>query len=807
MPTPLSSPPPETFPCPRPQLPLKYPAVSKPRSNWDFRRALRKLPFFDEAKVMEALSCSSWAWALLWTTVLTLFAGYLAIQAGGRERYAVNQPQLDPIYARVDFVTVDRGATELNRRSAAEIELPAYRANEAFFQRIRSQIDSLIKVAGNPNIKSYTDPPEEGRLINDKSTLDGLRAYIIGGQPTPALTALINQYMKVLATRMAILPADQADREKDIHQRSAGIYLVNSDPELTVELPDNLILSTRRTNETLTLVTAAADEIFDKSFRKVFVQIVMKEAETPSFIYDPALTDQRKSHRASQVPIESKHFKQGDLLVPAGAVLENSDIEKLTLEEAAWKNFVNSNPRYPNAFFYQNVGRVGVVALLALFLWLYILAVNPRVGQNPLRGLALTGLLISTLAFTTLSSLSAAPRLLYLTAIFPTLLCAVILAIAYHRRFAFAIAALNALLVTFVLDMGIGYAVVALTGVGVAVGLLKDVNTRSKLVFAGLASGLAMAGAVILTGVASRPIIFIGQWAYLQTDALRVLGTGVATGLLIQGLLPAIEFLFKVTTQLTLKELNDASLPLLRRLAQEAPGTYQHSLRIADMAEAAATAIGADGLLCRVGAMYHDIGKLSKPEYFVENQAGGPNPHDQISPPMSAAIIIAHVSDGMEMAREYSIPVVVRQFIETHHGTTLVEYFYHASKKQAQLENLPAPIERSYRYDGPIPQTREAAILMICDGVEGAARTLQDPTAARFEELVNTMVQKRLADGQFDECGITLHDLNKVQAAIVATLCAMYHKRIVYPTQQPQPQTPPLRMTPASHKDQTGFGA
>jgi cyclic-di-AMP phosphodiesterase PgpH len=774
--------------------------VSKQTSDSEFRRALRKLPFFDETKVIEALSSSGWAWALLWTAVLTLVAGYLAIQAGDRDRYAVNQLQLDPIYSRVDFVATDQPATELARKNAAELELPAYRANEAFFNRIRSQIDSLAVICAS-NINSFSQLPKEGRLINDDRTLFGLRTYIINGQPVPAYKALVSAFMTDLATNMAILTPEQADIEKDVRQRSTGIHLLPGfeDP---VDLQDNLILSTRRTDETRTLVTLIADKHFDKSFYKCFVEIVMKEAETPSYIYDPDLTKQRKAARAAQVPVESKSFKQGDLLVRPGTVIDRADIEKLTLEDASWNIYIAQH--HPRAALYQNIGRIGVVGLLALFLWLYILAVNPRVGQNPLRGMALTGLLVSTLAFTTLSAVASPPRLLYLTAIFPTLLCAVILAIAYTRRFAFAVAALNALLVTFVMDMGLGYAVVALTGVGVSVGLLKSVNTRSKLVLAGIASGLAMAVAVILTGLAARPVLFDEQWAYLRTDALRVLGTGVATGLLIQGLLPAIEFLFKVTTQLTLKELNDASLPLLRRLAQDAPGTYQHSLRMADMAQAAATAIGADGLLARVGAMYHDIGKLSKPEYFVENQASGPNPHDSLSPPMSASIILAHVSDGMDMARQYAIPVVVRHFIESHHGTTLVEYFYHHAKKQAQLQGLPDPVERSYRYDGPIPQTREAAILMICDGVEGAARTLQDPTPARFEELVTGMIQKRLADGQFDQCGITLQDLNKVHAAIVNTLCAMYHKRIVYPTSPDTaiiPHTPPLRITPASHDD------
>ena len=239
---------------------------------------------------------------------------------------------------------------------------------------------------------------------------------------------------------------------------------------------------------------------------------------------------------------------------------------------------------------------------------------------------------------------------------------------------------------------------------------------------------------------------------------------------------------------MTLKELNDASSrPLLRRLAEEAPGTFQHSLRIADIAEAAADAIGANGLLCRVGAMYHDVGKIDKPRYFVENQLGGPNQHARLSPAMSLLIIVGHVKNGVEMAREYGLPPVVRHFIQSHHGTTLVEYFFHAAKqKRKDDSNDPEPAEFAFRYPGPKPQTREAAILLLCDTIEGAARALPERTAVRLEQLAQTLTNKRLMDGQFDECSLTLKDLHKIELAITRSLCAIYHTRIEYPTDQPQ---------------------
>ena len=190
--------------------------------------------------------------------------------------------------------------------------------------------------------------------------------------------------------------------------------------------------------------------------------------------------------------------------------------------------------------------------------------------------------------------------------------------------------------------------------------------------------------------------------------------------------------------------------------------------------------------------MYHDVGKINKPQYFIENQGGGRNKHDKLSPALSLLIIVGHVKDGIEMAREYNLPTPIRHFIESHHGTTLVEYFYHAAKKQKAAEDKPAPSEFEFRYPGPKPQTREAAIMLLCDGIEAAARAMDEPTAVRLEQLVHGIASKRLMDGQFDECNMTLRDLSRVEAAITKTLCAVYHTRVKYPDgKKPEPAPPP----------------
>jgi putative nucleotidyltransferase with HDIG domain len=268
-------------------------------------------------------------------------------------------------------------------------------------------------------------------------------------------------------------------------------------------------------------------------------------------------------------------------------------------------------------------------------------------------------------------------------------------------------------------------------------------------------------------------------------------------------LLPAIEKTFRIATSMTLLDYSDANQPLLRRLAMEAPGTFSHSLLIGSIAEAAAEAIGRNGLLCRVGAYYHDIGKINNPTYFVENELGTTSRHKDLSPAMSQLVIVGHVKDGIEMAREYGLPAVLRQFIETHHGTTLIEYFYDKAKKQyaspggkdagrqgradaarAAEKEQAEPSESEFRYAGPKPQTKEAAIVMLADSVEGLIRTLPEITPAKIEAALHGMAMKRLQDGQFDECDLSLRELSQIEASMSKTLAAHYHARIPYPAQQ-----------------------
>ena len=310
-----------------------------------------------------------------------------------------------------------------------------------------------------------------------------------------------------------------------------------------------------------------------------------------------------------------------------------------------------------------------------------------------------------------------------------------------------------------------------------AVFSVRDVKSRSQL----LTSAALVVGAYLL-------VIF--GYALLRADPFSPRFRAEAIASLVNGLLLLLaapllwgmEKAFGVTTDLTLLELSDTNRPLLKELSVRAPGTFNHALQVANLAEAAADVVGANALRTRVGALYHDIGKMLKPEYFIENQRPGENPHEGLKPSMSALVIAAHVRDGLELGREYGLPAVVTDFIGTHHGTGVMEYFYRKAEEQRGPESAPID-EADYRYPGPRPQTSEHAIVMLADSVEAASRSLDRPTPRRLETLVDAIFQARIDDHQLDDTALTFQDVDRVKQTFLAMLSGIYHFRVRYPGQ------------------------
>ena len=254
------------------------------------------------------------------------------------------------------------------------------------------------------------------------------------------------------------------------------------------------------------------------------------------------------------------------------------------------------------------------------------------------------------------------------------------------------------------------------------------------------------------------------------------------SGILSVGLLPFYESIFDVVTNIKLLELSNPNQPLMRKLLMEAPGTYHHSMMVANLAEAAAEVVGGNPVIARVGAYYHDIGKTKRPYFFGENQIGKENPHDKITPNLSTLIILSHTKDGLEMAKEYKIPKIIQDIIVQHHGTTLVKYFYYKVKNSA--ENPEEVKEEDFRYPGPIPDTKESGILMLADSVEAAVRSIPEPTKDKIEGMVNNIINDKINNNQLINCDLTLKDIELIRQSFLKTLDGIYHHRIEYPTEK-----------------------
>jgi len=344
-----------------------------------------------------------------------------------------------------------------------------------------------------------------------------------------------------------------------------------------------------------------------------------------------------------------------------------------------------------------------------------------------------------------------------------------------------------------------------------AVSLTLQVRRRSKLIRAGIGVGFAIWLLSLTFGLIGPINLFspvANDWGMIGFQSALALGNGMLTATLVGGVLPMLEHLFGITTDISWLEASDLNHPLLRRMTIEAPGTYHHSLVVANLAEAAAEAIGANATLCRVCSYFHDVGKLIKPEYFTENMSFERNPHDDLAPSMSALIIIAHVKEGVDLALKYKLHQRIIDIIQEHHGTSLVYYFYQRALQQYEdaraggkimklrEDDIPDVREESFRYSGPKPQTRESAIVSLADMVESASRSLEKPTPQKIESLVNELIEERIIDRQLDECDLTLAELKVIAERFRFTLMMMLHTRIAYPKHGPKtavPREEPLR--------------
>lgn len=474
----------------------------------------------------------------------------------------------------------------------------------------------------------------------------------------------------------------------------------------------------------------------------------------------------RKEAEDAVAPVQVTVEKDQTVL-SAGQVITAADIEQLDL----------LGLRNPTTDWRQ-VGAAAAFAVLTMsMLGAYIAAFQSDLAHRD-RGLGLIALLVIITVLAAKVVLPTRPLLLYA---FPLPAVAMLVATLIDGRLAIVVGALLGVLVGFVSGNSFEAATLAVATSVVAAGAVWRRERLTVFFVAGLLVALAQMAVVVAFQLAQR-----GEDVQtLLTIAAFCIVNGLVAAMLAVGATYVLGRMFGITTTMQLLELANPTQPLLRRLLMEAPGTYHHSIMVGNLGERAAEEVGADPLLVRVGAYYHDIGKLKRPYFFVENQAGGENVHETLEPEVSADIIRAHVRDGVELCEQYGVPPAVRNLIPQHHGSRLVSFFYDQAVDAAAETGQQAPDPARFKYPGPRPQSKEGAILMLADSVEAAARASRDHSAEAITALVEKLVMGRVAEGQLDDCDLTLRDVQRIKDAFRAILIGMYHPRIEYPERKP----------------------
>ena len=512
----------------------------------------------------------------------------------------------------------------------------------------------------------------------------------------------------------------------------------------------------------------------ESSFREIGYDLII-EFMNPNLVYDKEITEKRQIAEINKIPLSQGVVLKNELIVDANIRITSDVLQKLnSLSVAITKES-------PDKIWIKLLGGfLGRVILLSvtLSLFFFFLAVykeNLFDDWKMVLLISIIFLLQLGFAYTFVIQLGWSEYLI------PFTVGAMALTILFDVQVGFMGMTAIAILIGIMIGQNIDFIIVSMCTSTIAVYNSKELRKRSQLFFTMFS--LIASGFITIVGLG---LFKENSWNMMFNDFQFFVISSVLAPLLTYGLIALLETLFEVTTDLTLIELLDYDHPLLKRAQQETNGTFNHSIVVGNLAEACANAIGAHSLLCRVGAYYHDIGKMAKSDYFIENQYGGPNRHDKITHTMSAKIIRSHVNEGLRLAKEYGLPKLVSDFIPMHHGTTRVEYFYRMAIKEAESTGGKVD-ESSFRYPGPKPDSKETGILMLCEAIEAAVRSIKEPDILKIESMINKIIKDRIEDGQLSECPLTLDELERIKGKIdgntgmLPVLRGIYHIRVEYP--------------------------
>ncbi len=671
-------------------------------------------------------------------TVFIVGSGFFS---GG---YSLKEGQVCPtnIYAPRTVVYLDEVETERLRREAANRVEKSYREDTGVIARQDEKVKNTFSKARE--LRDTDIPPEEKlrRFSTFLAQEVGVPSSELEAIPTSSLYALLQG----------------SDNEFNSAEDFCKTSLLD---ELRYGLKEDALPNAKKN-----LVDKVSHSSIIKSWRPG-VSAVLVYTIRPNLIFDKETYDLRVAQARAEVPIIERTYKAGQVIVREGDIITKVDLAVLRQSGlirggAAW-------PRVIGVFLF--------VALIGLLMILYLYRFRRDILERE-QYLFLYGILFTLTMLVakgvSVITISPRPEIASLVGyLIPVAGGAILITVLLDKGLAVFTSFLFSILVGVMTDGQLTFALVGFVGSMAGIYAIGIISNRSDLIRGGAYISLANVGMILILGLLNETPVGM---------VLAGMGMGVLSGIfssvLALGSLPFLEEAFGITSSVRLLELSNPSQLLLKRLLTEAPGTYHHSILVGNLAETAAQEIQADPLLVRVGSYYHDIGKLKRPYFFIENQMGRDNPHDKIAPSLSTLIITSHVKDGLEMAREHKLPPDIQGIIGQHHGMSLVSYFYQMALESGRPELV---TEEEFRYDSVKPQSKEAALVMLADSVEAAIRSLQKPTPGRLEGLTRKIIKEKLHDGQLDECDLTFKDLNKIAAAFVRVLGGIFHSRIEYP--------------------------
>jgi len=646
----------------------------------------------------------------------------------------VGQVAKSDIVAPRTVTFIDQEKTEQLRELAVESASKVYEEDKSVNRRILNEIDNLFNTVINTKTEMSSD--STGQINNQFLT------EVKNNNDLNINNNDLNLLLKTNIDKLNSLRSSANDIMQEVLQERI--------------FPENIIEVRNKINQ------LALETNFEKEYRLVLVNILTNHVE-PNMILDLDATEQRQQEALRQVEPVKRTVLKGENIIRKGDIVSQDDIQVL---EAL-------GLRKPSINYVNLLGVLITLSVLVFLLGYYIKHYEKEVWENINKLILIETLIILVILLAKIISIFQPTYMVYLV---PAAIASILITVLINTEIALVVTVFISFLTALVFSNLYIAAAAAFVGGLVGIISVSNVDQRSDLIRAGFNVSVSLV--VFIAGLTMMDLT--NNWFELLWSASMGILNGIFVAILANGLLPYLENIFDLTSSVKLLELSNPSHPLLKRLLVEAPGTYHHSIIVGNLAENAADKIGADSLLTRVGAYFHDIGKLKRPYFFSDNQFGGENPHSKTSPNLSALIIKSHVKDGLELADKYNLPKAVKDIIQQHQGTGLISFFYKQAIEKSKHGNIN---ESDFRYDGPKPQSKEAALIMLADTVEAAVRSknFNKNNHNRIELFVKELIREKLNDGQLDESSLTLHELDEIAESFVQILTGIYHKRIEYP--------------------------